>query len=189
MSDLARYSDLDTRRFGKRIYRADVRTAADVNAIENLAAVEEVDMMIVRCPAGEIRTVHALEASGYKGQGGTAILSHPQKPDYFRDVCKGFAARGRLRILALEAGDTTLAMKCQMGAGDGIFELKVAFDERFAPSYPAVIAGALRAPPPLRGYRMRSAFATDGPGPQSNAHQHRDSMALVAFTQRSRTRT
>jgi ribosomal protein S18 acetylase RimI-like enzyme len=65
MSDPAHYSDLDTRRFGKRIYRADVRTAADLNAIENLAAAEEVDMMIVRCPAGEIRTVHALEASGY----------------------------------------------------------------------------------------------------------------------------
>jgi len=81
----------------------------------------------------------ALEASGYKGRGGTAILSDPHKPDYFRDVCAGFAAHGRLRILALEAGDTTLAMKCQMCAGDGVFELKVGFDERFATFSPGVL--------------------------------------------------
>jgi hypothetical protein len=51
--------------------------------------------------------------------------------EYFREVCQGFGALGRLRVLALEGGTTTVAMKCEMSAGPGLFELKVAEDERF----------------------------------------------------------
>jgi hypothetical protein len=73
----------------------------------------------------------AVEASSEKGRLGTATVQHPGAAEYFRDVCQGFGALGRLRLLALEAGTATIAMKCEMSAGKGLFELKTAEDEQF----------------------------------------------------------
>jgi hypothetical protein len=65
MLDLVSYSDVDTRRFGKRIYRATPREVRDVDALESLARAERVDMIIARCPVGLTQLVHALEARAY----------------------------------------------------------------------------------------------------------------------------
>ena len=73
----------------------------------------------------------AVEASSEKRRQGTATVQQPGAAEYFREVCQGFGALGRLRMLALEGGTTTVAMKCEMSAGPGLFELKVAEDERF----------------------------------------------------------
>lgn len=66
MPELARYSDVDTRRFGKRIYRAHLQQLADVQALENQSRVERIDMIIARCPVTDARLAQALEASGYR---------------------------------------------------------------------------------------------------------------------------
>jgi hypothetical protein len=81
----------------------------------------------------------ALEGSGWKGRAGTAMLSIPGEPDFFREMCTRFRDRGRLRMLSLEAGDTVVAMRCDVAAGDGLFSLKTSYDERFARFSPGLL--------------------------------------------------
>jgi len=74
----------------------------------------------------------ALERAGWKGRAGTAFASSPRHAEFFRTVCERFADAGRLELLAFEAGDRTLAMKCNLLAGEAVFCFKIAFDEEFA---------------------------------------------------------
>ena len=77
-----------------------------------------------------------LERSGWKGRGHTALGSSPAHAAFFRSVCRAFAADGRLQLLALSAGNRTVAMKCNLIAGEGGFCFKIAYDEelrRFSP--------------------------------------------------------
>jgi CelD/BcsL family acetyltransferase involved in cellulose biosynthesis len=77
----------------------------------------------------------ALEAAGWKGDEGTALASGPGA-GLFRAICHRFAEAGRLQMLALEAGDRTVAMQCCLIAGEGLFCFKIAYDEalaRFSP--------------------------------------------------------
>jgi hypothetical protein len=81
----------------------------------------------------------ALEASGWKGRGHTAMLTVPGEADFFRAICADFTAGDRLRLLSLEAGDTVVAMRCDVAAGDGLFSLKTSYDERFARFSPGLL--------------------------------------------------
>ena len=77
-----------------------------------------------------------LERSGWKGRGDTALGSSPGHAAFFRAVCRTFAADGRLQLLALSADTRTVAMKCNLYAGEGGFCFKIAYDEelgRFSP--------------------------------------------------------
>jgi CelD/BcsL family acetyltransferase involved in cellulose biosynthesis len=80
-----------------------------------------------------------LEARGWKGTCGTALACDPARADYFRAVCRTFASEGRLRAYCLEAGTTTVAMKLMIKAGNGLFDLRIAYDERFARFSPGVL--------------------------------------------------
>ena len=57
---------------------------------------------------------------------------------FFLELCRDFAAQGRLQLLELRAGGRTLAMKCNIRAGDGLFYFKIAYDEEFARFSPGV---------------------------------------------------
>jgi hypothetical protein len=72
-----------------------------------------------------------LEASGWKGRGGTALASVELDAQFFRTVCRSFRELGRLHLLSLEANGRRVAMACNLRAGEGIFCLKIAFDERW----------------------------------------------------------
>jgi CelD/BcsL family acetyltransferase involved in cellulose biosynthesis len=77
----------------------------------------------------------ALEAAGWKGQEGTALAAGPGA-EFFRAVCGTFAEVGRLQMLTMQAGDRTVAMQSALIAGEGLFCLKIAYDEslgRFSP--------------------------------------------------------
>jgi len=88
----ARLSEVDTRRFGKRIFRAEVHAVSEVAALDALAHAEGVDMVITRAPVEAFATIHALEAAGhrlmdtlvyYSGSsrlGDSAPSSHPIRP-------------------------------------------------------------------------------------------------------------
>ncbi len=52
-------------------------------------------------------------------------------PEFFRTVCRSFRELGRLHLLSLEANGERVAMACNVRAGEGIFCLKIAFDERW----------------------------------------------------------
>jgi CelD/BcsL family acetyltransferase involved in cellulose biosynthesis len=72
-----------------------------------------------------------LEASGWKGRGGTAVASHQADAEFFRAVCRAFRRLGRLRLLSLQTADRRVAMACNVTAQEGVFCLKIAFDERW----------------------------------------------------------
>jgi CelD/BcsL family acetyltransferase involved in cellulose biosynthesis len=72
-----------------------------------------------------------LEASGWKGREGTAMASLERDAEFFRGVCGAFRELGRFHLLSLEADGQRVAMACSLRAGDGIFCIKIAFDERW----------------------------------------------------------
>jgi hypothetical protein len=79
-----------------------------------------------------------LEAAGWKGEAGTAMACLPQRAAFFEEMCGRFDAAGRFGIIALEANGTILASKCYVAAGEGVFLLKTAYDERYASFGPGV---------------------------------------------------
>jgi CelD/BcsL family acetyltransferase involved in cellulose biosynthesis len=81
----------------------------------------------------------ALEAAGYKAMNGVALATVPGQTEYFRSMCARFAESKKLLVLALEGGDQTLGMQIWLRGGDGLFGVKVAYDERFARSGPGAL--------------------------------------------------
>lgn len=79
-----------------------------------------------------------LEASGWKGREGTALVSNDAHATLFRELCASFAERGRLQLLRLGTGERTAAMQCNLRAGDTLFAFKVAYDEELARYSPGV---------------------------------------------------
>lgn len=80
----------------------------------------------------------ALEASGWKGRGATALGSDPDHAAFFVRLCKAFRDEGRLELLCLRVGDRRVAMKCNLYAGEGGFCFKIAYDEELARFSPGV---------------------------------------------------
>ena len=55
---------------------------------------------------------------------------------FFRIICGSFRELGRLHLLSLQANGQRVAMACNLRAGDGVFCVKIAFDERWQRSSP-----------------------------------------------------
>lgn len=89
--------------------------------------------------AGEEAGIDAfleLESSGWKGRAGTAMRTRPGHGEFFGRVCRSFAASERLELLELVGNGRTVAMKCNLRAGEGAFAFKIAYDdelERYSP--------------------------------------------------------
>ncbi|HKQ00753.1 MAG TPA: GNAT family N-acetyltransferase, partial [Actinomycetes bacterium] len=74
----------------------------------------------------------ALESKGWKGRSRTALSCRPGHDRFFREMCQGFADKGRLMFLSLEAGPRVVAQNTALVAGEGLFGFKRAYDEEFA---------------------------------------------------------
>jgi CelD/BcsL family acetyltransferase involved in cellulose biosynthesis len=77
-----------------------------------------------------------MEAAGHKGRNGVAVLTKPGEAAWFRAMCDGFRASGRLHVYALCAGSWTVALYLLVQAGEGLFAIKATYDEslsRFSP--------------------------------------------------------
>lgn len=79
-----------------------------------------------------------LEASGWKGEGGTALASRPGDAEFFRRSGEALHATGRLQVWRLGSPSRTTAMACAAIGGSTVFHLKVAFDEEFAHYSPGI---------------------------------------------------
>lgn len=79
-----------------------------------------------------------IEASGWKGERGTALGSDPTHAEFFRRICRGFHGRGRLQLLSLEAGDKVHAMLCSFLAAGTAFQFKIAVDAESAGFGPGI---------------------------------------------------
>jgi len=89
--------------------------------------------------SGAVDDFLRLERSGWKGQAGTAMAARAQDGEMFRRLCSAFAGENRLQLLALQAGERALAMKCNLIAGDAVFCFKIAYDEQYARFSPGVL--------------------------------------------------
>jgi CelD/BcsL family acetyltransferase involved in cellulose biosynthesis len=79
-----------------------------------------------------------IEGASKLAAGGMVLKSDPAYELFFREMCAGFAALGRLELHALRFGDQTLAVRCNLLADPGIFYFKVAYDEAFAHFSPGI---------------------------------------------------
>ncbi|WP_336958256.1 GNAT family N-acetyltransferase [Sphingobium aquiterrae] len=81
----------------------------------------------------------ALEASGWKGQEGTALSCTPGDMHFFRAATAAALAAGRLHFLRIDLDGRAIAMLVNFGHGDGAFSFKIAFDEQLARFSPGVL--------------------------------------------------
>ncbi|GAB4511057.1 MAG: GNAT family N-acetyltransferase [Roseibium sp.] len=105
-----------------------------------------------------------LEAAGWKGRSGTALLSLPETAGFARAAVANRARTGGLRIDELWAGDTLVAALVLFCEGGSIFSWKIAFDEdyaRFSPGAQLALQ-ALRANLASPGFKGADSLAIPG---------------------------
>jgi CelD/BcsL family acetyltransferase involved in cellulose biosynthesis len=79
-----------------------------------------------------------LEASGWKGQRGTALMQDEGDAGFIRRGAPALAASGQCEIVTLYAGDTPVAAAIVLRHQDRAFYFKLGIDERFAKFSPGV---------------------------------------------------
>jgi len=79
-----------------------------------------------------------LEASGWKGKRGTALLQGPGDAAFIRRATVALAAQGSCEIVTLHAGETPVAAGVVLRQGTRAFFFKLGVDERFAKFSPGV---------------------------------------------------
>lgn len=80
-----------------------------------------------------------IEASGWKGSGGTALAASPAGQRYFEQVAAAAHRRGRLLMLGIDFDGRPIARRCAFLAGEGSFAFKTAYDEKFAAFSPGTL--------------------------------------------------
>ena len=80
-----------------------------------------------------------MEAAGWKGREGTALASSPAGATFFCGMARAAHERGRLHLIGLFLDGQSVAMQCNILAGDHAFAFKVAYDEAFHPFSPGVL--------------------------------------------------
>ncbi|MEX2108319.1 MAG: GNAT family N-acetyltransferase [Solirubrobacterales bacterium] len=78
-----------------------------------------------------IETFLELEASGWKGQQGTALASDPAHAEFLRETARSFEKRRALELLFLEVAGRPVAVRCSFLSSGVNFCFKVSYDERF----------------------------------------------------------
>jgi len=100
-----------------------------------------VDFAVARAPAevaAAVETFLMLEASGWKGQRGTALGQDEGDAAFVRRATSALAETGQCEIVTLRAGDTPVAAAIVLRHLDRAFYFKLGVDERFAKFSPGV---------------------------------------------------
>ncbi len=79
-----------------------------------------------------------LEAAGWKGAAGTALLSRKDHYECVRDVYDRYRTAGRLGIVALESAGRKVAMLSYVRTRQNVAVLRVAYDEQFSRYSPGI---------------------------------------------------
>ncbi len=80
----------------------------------------------------------ALEASGWKGERGTALRQDAGDLSFIRNATRGLSETGQCEIVAMHAGQTPVASAVVLRHQDRAFYFKLGIDERFAKYSPGV---------------------------------------------------
>ena len=97
-----------------------------------LARTHDSELRLVAAPKDmehELELGLALEASGWKGREGTAILGSPSTAAFYRDVARDAHRRGELRFSSLWMDGRSAAWDLALVHAGRYFLLKTAFDE------------------------------------------------------------
>jgi hypothetical protein len=78
----------------------------------------------------------ALEASGWKGRNGTAMIDDPKTVAFYSTLIRNFAAKGRWEWHVLRIGERVVAAGMGVRCGASLILPKYAFDEDFAACTP-----------------------------------------------------
>jgi CelD/BcsL family acetyltransferase involved in cellulose biosynthesis len=100
-----------------------------------------VDFNVARTPAemtAAVETFLMLEASGWKGQRGTALSQDDGDATFVRRATSALAGTGQCEIVSLRAGETPVAAAIVLRHLDRAFYFKLGVDERFAKYSPGV---------------------------------------------------
>jgi CelD/BcsL family acetyltransferase involved in cellulose biosynthesis len=96
---------------------------------------------VARTPADVVAAIEpflVLEASGWKGQRGTALSQDDGDAAFIRRATSALAETGQCEIVTLRAGETPVAAAIVLRHQDRAFYFKLGVDERFAKFSPGV---------------------------------------------------
>lgn len=130
--DFEAWRKLSKPRWGAPLERFRRKMGRDHEA-EHVTVAEPVDL------EAELEEGFRVEASGWKGEAGTAIVSSPETEAFYRGIAGAFADRGELRLsrIALD-GETAAFDLCLLHRGR-LYLLKTGFDERFRKLAPGLV--------------------------------------------------
>lgn len=105
-----------------------------------------------------------LEASGWKGRSGTALVSQPETADFARTAIANLAGRNAVRIDQLWSGETLVAALVLFLQSGKVFAWKIGFDEAFARYSPGaqLALQALKTNLAIPGFRVADSLAIPG---------------------------
>lgn len=102
----------------------------------------EATIEIARSPQdleAELVEGFALEASGWKGNAGTAIVSKPDTELFYRSIATTFHDRGQLRLSRIALDGEPVAFSFCIEQDGRLYSLKSGFDERFRKIVPGLV--------------------------------------------------
>ncbi|HEY7456610.1 MAG TPA: GNAT family N-acetyltransferase [Solirubrobacterales bacterium] len=81
-----------------------------------------------------------IEAGGWKGEEGTAILSSPETEAFYGELARRFERRGELRLNRIAVDGKAIAFSlCLLGGDRRLYSLKAGFDESWKKQVPGLI--------------------------------------------------
>ena len=107
-----------------------LRRLADVGEVKFTAAIDPQEVR------ARFEVFMQLEAAGWKGKRGTALISHAETAEFAREVVANRAEAGAARIDSIDLGGKPIAMLVTFAVGSTAYTWKIAYDEersRFSP--------------------------------------------------------
>lgn len=102
----------------------------------------EAELSIVEPPddlEAELEDGFRVEASGWKGEAGTAIISDPSTLAFYSGLARAFNERGELRLSRIALDGETAAVDLCLLHRSRLYLLKTGFDERFRRLAPGLV--------------------------------------------------
>jgi CelD/BcsL family acetyltransferase involved in cellulose biosynthesis len=116
----------------RKEFARQMRRLADVGEVTIHAAVEPAEVR------GRFEAFMRLEAAGWKGQRGSALISTAATRDFARAAVASRADAGAARIDSIDLGGQPIAMVVSFAAGGTAWTWKIAYDEAYARFSPGV---------------------------------------------------
>ena len=123
-----------------------------------------------------------LEAAGWKGQSGTAIVSRPETWRFYARVARAASDAGTLRLGQLRLDGRLIAFELEIEHGGSLYDLKSSYDEelrKYAPG--TLVALECLAYAHLRRLRTYEFLGTEYPWKRTWTSALRDRPAVDLF--------